>query len=56
MTKTDPAFAAREFRDVIDRAIEQARQNRVAHYIIANALDQAASAVRMQYAATAPIL
>jgi hypothetical protein len=57
MAKEDnPALCAVEFRDVVDRAIEQARRDHVPAFRVAEILDAAARTVRMRHAVTAPIL
>jgi hypothetical protein len=53
--QTDPALAAQEFRDIINRAIEQAKEDHVPWRQIAQLLSAAADNERMRWVMTAPI-
>jgi hypothetical protein len=52
----DPAFGLAELRSEIEYLVERSRNAGLRHYVIEQALQDAATAVRVKHAATAPIL
>ena len=52
----NPTFALAEFRSEIERIVDEARSAEVRHYQLAEALEQAAEAIKVRHAMTAPIL
>jgi hypothetical protein len=56
MKKIDPALALAELRSTIEIAVDEARACGVRSYLLAQALEDAATAVRVKHAMTAPIL
>jgi hypothetical protein len=51
----DPALAAAELRTTIEDAVESARASGVRHWTIEQALQDAATTVRVKHAASTPL-
>jgi hypothetical protein len=51
----DPVFSVAELRAELERIAERARNAGLRHYLIESALQDAAMAIRMKYAATSPL-
>jgi hypothetical protein len=54
--KSDPVFGLAELRAAIEHVVERGRNAGLRHYVLAQALEDAATAVRVKHAACSPIL
>jgi hypothetical protein len=54
--KPDPAFTLAEFRTELERVINEAARAGARHYVLTQALEDAAQVIRIRHAACSPIL